>query len=91
MLERRTELVVSVAHEESRGVAVHGSVSQLLSRPFLRGIPGRGDVAYPSRFNVDDEERVDLAEEDVVGLDKVARPNVLGLVERHLESNLRRV
>jgi hypothetical protein len=32
-----------------------------------------------------------LAEEDVVGLDKVARPNVLGLVERHLEPNLRRV
>src|SRR5208283_5506687 len=79
-VERGAELVVTVAQEETRSIAVHGRIPQLLCRPLLPGIPGSGNVDHSSRRKVDDEECVHLAEEDVVGLHKVARPDVLGMI-----------
>jgi hypothetical protein len=40
----------------------------------------RSDVDHPPRRQVDDEERVDLAEQEVVGLDEVAGPHPFGVV-----------
>jgi hypothetical protein len=79
-VERGAELVVTVAQDETWSITVHGRISQLLCCPLLRGIPGGCNVDNSSRCKVDDEECVDLAEEDVVGLDKVARPDVLGMI-----------
>jgi hypothetical protein len=79
-VERRAELVVTIAQEETRSIAVHGRIPQLLCCPLLRGISGGGNVDNSSRREVDDEECVHLVEEDVVGLDKVTRPDVLGMI-----------
>ena len=88
MVERGAELVVTVAQEETRSIAVHGRIPQLLCRPLLRGIPGGGNVDHSSRRKVDDEECVHLAEEDVVGLHKVARPDVLGMISQERRPGL---
>jgi hypothetical protein len=85
-VERGAELVVTVAQEKTRSIAVHGCIPQLLCCPLLLGITGGGNVDNSSRRKVDDEECAHLAEEDVVGLDKVARPDVLRMIlqERRL-------
>src|ERR1039458_8507079 len=79
-VKRCSTLVVAVAQEETRGMAIHGCVAQLLGRPFLRGIPRGGGVDHSSRPKMDDEECVDLAEEDVIGLHKVTRPGLVGVI-----------
>jgi hypothetical protein len=40
----------------------------------------RSDVDHSPRRQVDNEERVDLAEQEVVGLDEVAGPHPFGVV-----------
>jgi len=75
VVESRTELVVTVSDKDLRCVAPHGRVAQLLSGPVLRGVSGRGHVDHPSGGEVHDEEGEDLPEEDIVGLDEVARPD----------------
>ncbi len=56
-------------------VSVQGGVAQLLRRPCLDRMARRSDVGHPPRRQVDDEERVDLAEQEIVGLDEVAGPH----------------
>ena len=54
MVERGAELVVTVAQEETRSIAIHGRIPQMLCRPLLRGIPAGGNVDHSPRCEVDD-------------------------------------
>ena len=47
----------------------------LLSRPSLARTPCDSDADHALRVDVDDEEREDRAEPDVVGLQEVGGPN----------------
>src|SRR6185436_4148725 len=62
------------------GSCIHGGVSDLLRGPVLRGASSGSDVNHPTRALVDEEEEKQRAEEEVVGLDEVAAPDVMGVV-----------
>ena len=66
VVEGRPVFVVSIAQQDLRSVSIHRGVPQLLRRPFLRRVPGRGDVHDSPRGQVDDEEGIDLPEDQVV-------------------------
>jgi hypothetical protein len=79
-VECRAELVISIPQQDGGSVPVHGGVAQLLGRPRLRRVAGRGDMDHPPRCEVYEEERVDLAEQEVMGLDEVADPHAFGMI-----------
>src|SRR5262249_48938974 len=63
-IECRAELVVAIPQQDGWSVPVHGGVAQLLCRPRLRRVTGRGDMDHAPRFQGHEEERVDLAEQE---------------------------
>jgi len=64
-VECRTKLVVAIPQQHGRRVPIHRGVAQLLRRPRLGRVARRGDVDHLPRRHVDDEERVDLAEQEI--------------------------
>jgi len=62
-VERRAELVVAIPQQDGGSFPVHGGVAQLLGRPRLRRVAGRGDMDRAPRCQVHEEERVDRAEQ----------------------------
>jgi hypothetical protein len=64
-------------HEEGAGPP-DGEAQGVMPAPGwlerLGRVPGSRDMDHAPRRQVDDEESVDLPEEEVVGLDEVARP-----------------
>jgi hypothetical protein len=74
--EVRSELRVTVADQESRPYCVRCRVAELLRRPRVGRVPRRGDVHHSARRQFDDHEREERAEQGIVGLDEVARPDL---------------
>ena len=68
-------LVVPVADDELRAVTERRDVTQLLSRPGFGRTPCDSDADHLLRVDVDDEEREERTEPDVVGLQEVAGPH----------------
>src|SRR5665213_692382 len=79
-VEVGTELAAPVADDELGPDAERRSIAELLRRPLLGGSPRRRDVHDFARPDIDDEKGEDGPKPDVVGLDEVARPDVLGVV-----------
>ena len=74
-VEHRTELVVAVADEEPRPLPEGRRVAQLLRSPLPGGRARHRHVDDAPGVHVDDEEREDRTEPDVVGLQEVAGPD----------------
>src|ERR1022692_1650235 len=79
-VEGSSELVVAVADQKSGRRGLHGGVANLLCRPRLVGAAGSGDVHHLAGALVDEEEQEQRPEQEVVGLDEVAAPDVLRMV-----------
>ena len=73
-IEDRTELVVAIADNELRPLPKRRCIVQLLRRPHLRRRACDGNVDHAFCVHVDDEEREDGTEPDVVGLQEIAGP-----------------
>src|SRR4029077_21208461 len=71
----RTEPVVAIADNELRPLPERRRIAQLLRRPPLRRSGRDGNVDDASRVHVDDEEREDGTEPDVVGLKEITGPH----------------
>jgi hypothetical protein len=74
-VELRTELVIAVADDELRPRSERRRVAQLLRGPPLRRSARYPDVHDSLRVHVEDEEREDGTEPDVVDLQEIAGPN----------------
>ncbi len=79
-LEVRGELIIPIANEESRSLCERCGIAELLRRPRAGGRTCNGPVHDFASAEIDDEESEYGPEPDVVGLDEVARPDVLGVV-----------
>lgn len=74
-VELGAELVVTIADDELRSIAESRRVAELLSGPRLSGGPRHAAVHHALGVDVDDEEREDRPEPDVVRLQEVAGPD----------------
>jgi hypothetical protein len=68
------ELAVVVANDELGPDAEGRRLPELLRRPLRRWVPRYPDMHDLFGVDVDDEERKDRPEPDVVGLQDIARP-----------------
>jgi len=74
-VEDRAELVVTIANDELRALPERRRIAELLRRPRLRRSARHRNVDDALGVHIDDEEREDRTEPDVVGLQEVARPD----------------
>jgi hypothetical protein len=74
------EPIVVVADDESRRRAAGRRIPQLLRDPRRVGISRDADLNDPARAEIDDEEREDRPEPDVVELQKVACPDLTTVI-----------
>jgi hypothetical protein len=81
-VEDRTEFVVSIPDEDLRRVPEGCHVAKLLRSPRLRWSARHPDVHNAPGVHVDDEEREDGTEPDVVGLQESRRPRLCGFAGR---------
>jgi hypothetical protein len=79
-VEGGPELVVAVANQESWRCTGGRRVTKLLRRPGLRWEPRRRREHNLAGRELDEHEREDRAEERVIGLQKVAGLDLLGVV-----------
>src|SRR5450631_2781297 len=79
-VEFGSELAVPVADDETRSLAERRCSAKLLGSPLLAGSPRYRDVHDFARPDTDDEKGEDWPKPDVVGLDEIARPDVMGVV-----------
>ena len=82
MVEVSAELAVVVADDELGPDAEWCGFSELLRRPLRGWVPRYPDMHDVFGVDVDDEERKDRPEPDVVGLQKVAGPHGVMVQER---------
>jgi len=74
-IEDRTELVVAIPDDELRALLERRRIAQLLRRPRLRRSTRHRNVDDAPGVHVDDEERKDRTEPDIVGLQEIAGPH----------------
>jgi hypothetical protein len=74
-IEDRTELIIVIADDELRSLPEGRRVAQLLRGPLLGGRARHRNVDDALGVHVNDEEREDRTEPDVVGLQEVAGPD----------------
>ena len=79
-VEVGAELAVPVADDETRSLAERRGIAHLLRCPLLGGSPRHRHVHDFARAEIDDQEGEDGPEPDVVNLDEIAGPDVIGVV-----------
>ncbi len=70
--------LIVVSDDEARSLAERRGVSHLLGHPGRTRLARHGEVNDLPRSELDDEEREDGSEPDVVDLQKVAGPGLMG-------------
>jgi len=78
--EGSPELVVVVANEEARTLTKGRGLAQLLGYPGIVRTAGHPEMHQPTRFQLDYDEDEEGAEEEIIGLQEVNGPDVLGVV-----------
>jgi hypothetical protein len=73
-------LVVVVVNQEARTLTAGRRLPQLLGHPAIIRASGHPKMHQPTRFQLDYYEDEDGAEEEVISLQKVAGPDILGMV-----------
>ena len=73
-------LVVVVANEEARPLAERGCLPQLLGHPVITWTSCHPEMHQATRLQLHDNEDKDSAEEEVIGLQEIAGPDILGMV-----------
>lgn len=76
VVEPRTVLTVIVANQKTWTFSKRCRLSDLLGQPGITGRAGHIDMNYSSGAMLDDEEEKDHPEEQVIGLHKIAGPNL---------------
>jgi hypothetical protein len=80
LLEQTPTLVVVITDQVSRTFAKWRCFSHLLGCPFVCRISGDAKVDHAAGAQLDNDEHEHCAKEDIVGLKKVAGPNLAGVV-----------
>src|SRR5947209_7527360 len=70
----RTVFLVVIADQVLGTLSEWGGFSQLLSHPFVGGVPGHADVDDPARAQLDDHKREQRPKPHVGNLNEVTRP-----------------
>ena len=81
-VEGIAKLVVVVADEKAWSLAKGSCLAQLLGDPGVVGTSGHAEMEQATRTQFDDNKDKDGAEEQVIGLEKVNSPDVLGMVAK---------
>ena len=81
-VEGIAELVVVVANQEAWSLAKRGCFPQLLGHPGIAGTSGDAEMQQSTRTQFNDDKDKDGAEEEVIGLQEVNSPDVLGMVAK---------
>ncbi len=76
VVKQRTVLAVIIADQKTWTVAKRCRLSDLLCQPGITGRAGHIDMHHAPGAMLDDEEEKDLPEEQVIGLHKIARPDL---------------
>jgi hypothetical protein len=79
-IEAGAEFIVAVANQEPWRRTKRRRVAKLLRHPRLRGAACRRGEPDFAGSELDEDKREDRAEEHVVGLQEVARPDLTGVV-----------
>ena len=79
-VEHSSKFFIPVADQKPRLYSVHRCVAKLLRSPLLRGAARGRSVHYLARPLVHDEEKKHGPKQQVVGLHKVAAPDVVCMV-----------
>ncbi len=77
-----TILAVIVPNQEARPLSEGRRFPQMLSQPGIGGIPGDTEVHQASGAQLGDDEHEQRSEEEVIGLEKVARPYLAGMASQ---------
>ena len=78
-LEAQPKLAIMITDEILRLLAIGGGLPKLLCGPSIGRISCDADVDYSARFQFDNEEGEQRAEEEVGDWEKVAGPDLLGM------------
>ena len=81
-VEDVAELVVVVTNQEAWPLAKRGCLAQLLGDPGVTGTSGDTKMEQATRTQFDDDKDKDGAEEQVIRLQEVNSPDVLGMVAK---------
>jgi hypothetical protein len=76
------ELVVVVANQESWSLAKRSCLPQLLGDPGVVGTSGYAEMEQSPRLQFNDDKDKNGAEKQVIGLQEVNSPDVLGMVAK---------
>ena len=76
MVEQRTVFTVIIADQKTWTLSKRRRLSDLLGQPGITGEAGHIDMNHAPGAMLDDEEEADRPEEQVIGLHKIARPDV---------------
>jgi len=78
--ERRPELAVVVADQETRFLSKRCRFAQLLGCPLVGWVPRYSKMNHTTRPQLNDDEHEHRAEENVMGLEEIAGPYLAGVV-----------